>query len=34
MEYLAETLGTIGYTPIYSDPDVWIRIALNTSGFE
>ena len=31
---LAETLHDIGYTPTKADPDVWLRPALKSDGFE
>ena len=30
---LAKTLYGIGYTPIKSDPDIWLRLAVKPDGF-
>ena len=32
-DFLAETLYTMGYRPIYADQDLWLRPAVNPSSF-
>ena len=32
--FLAETLDAMGYKPSYADPDVWLRPAVKSDGFE
>ena len=32
--YLADTLYELGYTPMKTDPDVWLRKAVKADGFQ